>query len=529
MARNIFKSMVTVSGLTLFSRVLGFARQLLLAGLVGASGTPVADAFNVAFRLPNLFRRLLAEGAFQAAFIPLFQGRHAEGGMEEAKRFAEDILAWLVVILTGLSAAVMIFTPLFVSILATGFREDPERFGMTVSYVRIMFPYLACMSMVGLYGGMLNALERFAAAAAAPVLLNVALITGLLLYADRPPEEIGQAAAWSVMAGGVLQLLMLILAGTRSKLLLRLRLPRITRSVVRLVTLGTPGFIAAGALQINLIVGTNVASRQAGANSWLAYADQLYQLPLAIIGIALGIVLMPTISRSVKSGDHKGAVRTLNRGIEIALFFALPAAAALIVIPDRLCAALFQDLAGDVTRMIGAGRSAFNDTDVSQTGMALMLFGVGLPAFVLQKVLNAAYFAREDTKTPMKFALTGIALNAIISISLFPVIGFLSVPLGTICASWTEVTLLSIGLARRGHLAPGAMFLTRTLRVILTAVGLGAALYAVTRNWDTLRSFAFGQDWLLLIVVAGAGVLAYGTVAVLIGAIRPSEWRGRKA
>ena len=527
MARNILKSMVTVSGLTMFSRVLGFARQLLLAGLVGASGTPVADAFNVAFRLPNLFRRLLAEGAFQAAFIPLFQGKHTDGGLDEARRFAEDILAWLVVILTALSAAVMIFTPLFVSILATGFRDDPERFGMTVGYVRIMFPYLACMSIVGLYGGMLNALERFAAAAAAPVFLNVALIAGLLLYAEQSPEDIGRAAAWSVMVGGILQLVMLVYAGMRSELLLRLRLPRITRSVARLVVLGTPGFIAAGALQINLIVGTNVASRQAGANSWLAYADQLYQLPLTIIGIALGIILMPTISRSVKSGDHKGAVRTLNRGIEIALFFALPAAA-LIVIPDRLCAALFQDLAGDVTRVIGAGRSAFNDTDVSQTGAALMLFGCGLPAFVLQKVLAAALLAREDTKTPMKFALVGIALNAIISISLFPVIGFLSVPLGTICASWTEVTLLSTGLARRGHLAPGARFVTRTLRVVLTAIALGAALYGVTRQWEALRGFAFGQDWLLLVAVVGAGVLAYGIVAVLIGAIRPSEWRGRK-
>ncbi|MEM9233876.1 MAG: murein biosynthesis integral membrane protein MurJ, partial [Pseudomonadota bacterium] len=416
--------------------------------------------------------------------------------------------------------------PLFVSILATGFRDDPGRFGLTVDYVKIMFPYLACMSVVGIYGGMLNALHRFAAAAAAPLLLNVCLITGLLLYADRPVEDIGQAAAIAVMTGGILQLLTLIYAASRSKLLLRLRLPRLTSSVTRMIKLGTPGFIAAGALQINLIVGTNVASRQLGANSWLAYADQLYQLPLAIIGIALGVVLMPAISRSVKSGDESGAVKTLSRGIEIALFFALPAAAALIVIPDRLCAALFQDLAGDVTRMIGAGGSAFNDTDVSQTGLALMLFGVGLPAFVLQKVLNAAFFAREDTKTPMKFALIGIALNAIISISLFPHIGFLSVPLGTICASWTEVTLLSITLGRKGFLSPGATFVSRTIRVVMTAIGLGGLLYLLRGEWDALRSLAFGQDWLLLLGVVGLSVAAYAVVAILIGAIKPREWQG---
>ncbi len=526
MARNILKSMATVSGLTLLSRLLGFARQLRLAGLVGASGTPVGDAFNVAFRLRNLCRRLLAEGAFQAAFVPLFQGKTVNDDMGEAKRFAEDVLAWLIVILTALSAAAMIFTPLFVSVLATGFRDDAERFTLTVEYTRIMFPYLACMSMVGIYGGMLNALHRFAAAAAAPLLLNIVWIAGLLALAHRPEEEIGRAAAGAVMAGGVLQLIMLLIAGYRSKLLLRLRLPHLTQGVKRLILLGTPGFIAAGALQINLIVGTNVASRQAGANSWLAYADQLYQLPLSMIGIALGIVLMPAISRSVKSGNEKGAIRTLSRGIEVALFFALPAAAALIVIPDRVCAALFQDLAGDVTRLIGAGRSAFNDHDVEMTGLAIMLFGIGLPAFVLQKVLNAAYFAREDTKTPMKFALTGIALNAIVSISLFPVIGFLSVPLGTICASWTEVTLLSFTLARRGHLAPGAKFLTSTIRVILAAALLGALLYGCKLEWEMLRGFALGQDWLLLIVLVGISVVLYAGITVLIGGVDPREWRG---
>ena len=522
--------MATVSGLTLLSRVLGFVRQMLLAGIIGASGNPVADAFWAAFRLPNMFRRLLAEGAFQAAFVPLFQGESVKGDMSDAKRFAEDILAWLIVILTGLTALVMIFTPIFVSILASGFRTDPERFDLTVLYTRIMFPYLACMSIVGLYGGMLNALHRFAAAAAAPLLLNVCLIIGVLAYADQTSEVTGYAAAWSVMVGGVLQLLALIFGAMRSSLLLRLRLPRFSGAAKRMLVLGTPGFIGAGALQVNAIVGTNIASREEGAVSWLIYADQLYQLPLALIGITLGIVLMPAISRSVKSGDEAGAKTTLNRGIEIACFFALPAAAALIAMPSFLCAALFQDLAGDATRAIGAGDSAFNNRDVSQTGFALFVYGIGLPAFVLQKVFAAAFFAREDTRTPMTFALVAIAINAIVSISLFPILGFISVPIGTIAASWIEVSCLATRLGQKGFLRTSPRLFSRLLRMGILALGLGFLLKAALNHQDTLRDVALGQDWILLLVLTFIGITSYIVAALLtrtvtIQDIRPTAAR----
>lgn len=523
MSRPILKSMATVSGLTMLSRVLGFARQMLLAGIIGASGNPVADAFWAAFRLPNMFRRLLAEGAFQAAFVPLFQRHTVNEDMAAAKEFAENIMGWLIVILTGLSALVMIFAPAFVSLIATGFKDDPERFNLTVLYTRIMFPYLACMSLVGLYGGMLNALHRFAAAAAAPLLLNICLMTGVLLYADALPEVTGLAAAISVMAGGVLQLFALMVAAKRSKLLLRLCLPRVTEGAKRMLILGTPGFIGASALQLNAIVGTNIASREDGAVSWLIYADQLYQLPLAIIGIALGIVLMPAISRSVKSGDEKGAQRTLNRGVEIALFFSLPAAAALFTLSTFLCAALFQDMAGDFTRLIGAGRSAFNDTDVEKTGLALTIFGLGLPAFVLQKVFAAAFFAREDTKTPMTFALVAITINAVLSISLLPVLGFIAVPIGTIAASWTEVTCLAARLHQKGYLTPSSRLIFRMGRMLLLAAGLGALLsYALTHR-EALLNIALGQDWILLFEIVAAGVAVYFTAAILTRTIDLGE------
>ncbi|WOI52966.1 murein biosynthesis integral membrane protein MurJ [Parvularcula sp. LCG005] len=529
MARPLLKSMATVSGLTMVSRVLGFARQMLIAGIIGASGNPVADAFWAAFRLPNMFRRLLAEGAFQAAFVPLFQRHSVKGDMDGAKAFAEDILAWMIVILTGLSAIIMIFAPVFVSILTTGFRDDPERFNLTILYTRIMFPYLACMSLVGIYGGMLGAMHKFAAASAAPLLLNIALITGVLAFADAPAEVTGLAAAWSVMIGGLLQLGALVLAATRSKLLLRLRLPRHSGAAKRMLMLGTPGFIGAAALQVNGIVGTNIASREAGAVSWLMNADQLYQLPLAIIGIALGVVLMPAIGRSVKSGDETGAKRTLNRGVEVALFFALPATAALMTIPVFLCGALFQDMAGDLTRAIGAGRSAFNDTDVAMVGAALAVYGIGLPAFVLQKVFAAAFFAREDTKSPMTFALVAIAINATISITLFPTMGFIAVPIGTVVAAWVEVTGLSWRLYARGHLRPSLTVLSRIVRMVLVAGGLGWLLRIAMAHQEMLAPMAFDQDWILLFELVGAGVLLYFIATILTGGVSIAALKGKAA
>ncbi|GGY36806.1 murein biosynthesis integral membrane protein MurJ [Parvularcula lutaonensis] len=519
---KLLKSLATVSGLTLLSRLLGFVRQLMMAGIIGASGTPVADAFMAAFRLPNMFRRLLAEGAFQAAFVPLFQGKEAEGGIEEARRFAEDILAWLVVVLTVLSGLVMVFTPVAISILTSGFRDDPERFNLAVLYARIMFPYLACMSVVGIYGGMLNAIGRFAVAAAAPLLLNICMISAMLVTAQMDVEVTGLTLSFAVLAAGISQLFWLVWGASRSKLLLRLRIPRITASAKRMVALGTPGFIAASALQVNAIVGTNIASQQIGAVAWLAYADQLYQLPLGIIGIALGVVLMPAIGRAVKSGDETKAARTLQQGVLTALFFAVPAAAGLIMLGSFIAEALFQDLAGAATKSIGAGGSAFNDTDVQMVGAALFIFGWGVPAFVLQKVFAAAYFAREDTKTPMRFALTAIAINAVISIGLFPFIAFLSVPTGTVIAGWTEVMLLSTTLHRRGILNWKPL-IPRLLAMTVATAGLVTGLWYALGNREALEAVFLGQSWLLLFALAGAGAVGYGLVSLLLGAVKVSD------
>ncbi len=424
MTGGVLKSMATVSGMTMLSRVLGFVRQILIAGVIGAGGNPVADAFWAAFRLPNMFRRLFAEGAFHAAFIPMFQGKQVDGGEVAAKRFAEDVLSGLVFILTLLTALVEIAAPAFVYLIASGFSDEPEKFALTTLYTRIMFPYLMMMSLVGLLSGVLNSLGRFAASAGAPLALNVCLIIAVLAYADAETEVTGMAAAWAVFAGGVAQLAILLWGAWRQGFLLRWRLPKLTPDLKRLFALGAPGFISAGAVQINLIVGTNIASQQPGAVSWLMNADQLYQLPLAVIGIALGIVLLPMLSRRIKEGDEQGAASALNRAIEISALLCFPAAAAFMIMGGPICDALFRGLASDALSLFGGRQSAFTAEDVAMTGAALAIFGAGLPAFVWHKIFSPAFFAREDTRTPMNYALISIAINTVLALALFPIFGF---------------------------------------------------------------------------------------------------------
>lgn len=525
MRGKIVKSMATVSGLIMLSRVFGFARQVLITGVIGASGSPVADAFWAAFRLPNMFRRLFAEGAFQAAFIPLFQGHHVNDGHEAAKEFAENVLAWLIFILTGISALVMICAPVFVGALAYGFKEDPEKFDLAVLYTRIMFPYLACMSLVGLGGGILNALHKFVAAAAAPLALNICLIIAVLAFAKYDVKVTGTAASWAVFVGGLVQLAILVFGSWRSGFLLKLRWPKPSSRMKRLLVLGTPGFIGAGALQINTLIGTNIASREQGAVSWLMNADQLYQLPLAVIGIALGIVLMPSMSRSVKSGKLHDAVDKLNRGLEVALLFALPAAAAIVAMPILICGALYTDFAGDALKFVGAGSSAFTQHDANATGRALMIFGMGLPAFVLHKVLAAAFFARENTKTPMMMALMAISVNTAISLALFPKMGFIAIPIGTTIASWLEITLLSTQLSRAGFFKPDARLFSRLPRIVISALVMGAGVYMAVIHQNMFIPYFLGQSWLYLIAVTISGVLLYGLMCLLTGGFKLSDLR----
>ena len=525
MSGGIFKSLATVSGMTMLSRVLGFVRQILIAGVIGAGGNPVADAFWAAFRLPNMFRRLFAEGAFHAAFIPMFQGKQVSDGRDAAKAFAEDVLAGLVFILTLFTALVELAAPLFVYMIASGFSDEPEKFALTTLYTRIMFPYLMLMSLVGLLSGVLNSLGRFAASAGAPLALNVCLIIAVVAYADAATDVTGMAAAWAVFAGGLVQLAILLLGAWRQGFLLKLRLPKLTPDMKRLLALGAPGFISAGAVQINLIVGTNIASQEPGAVSWLMNADQLYQLPLAVIGIALGIVLLPMLSRRVKEGDEEGAARAINRSLEISALLCFPAAIAFVIMGAPICDALFRGLATDALSLFGGRESKFTEEDVLWTGRALAIFGFGLPAFVWHKIFSPAFFAREDTRTPMRYALISIGLNTVLALALFPIFGFLSVAFATVVAAWVQVALLARRLHALGHFAPSPRLLGRLFRIALATAGLGVFLYYTLTYTDEIAALFWGRSWIAVIAIAGGGFLAYGALAFALGAAKRSDYK----
>lgn len=525
MSGGIFKSLATVSGMTMVSRVLGFVRQILIAGVIGAGGNPVADAFWAAFRLPNMFRRLFAEGAFHAAFIPMFQGKQVEEGPAAAKAFAEEVLVGLIFILTLFTALVELAAPLFVLMIASGFESDADKFALTTLYTRIMFPYLMMMSLVGLFSGILNSLGRFAASAGAPLALNICMITVILVFADAKTHVTGTALAWAVFAGGLVQLIILGIGAWRRGYLLKLRMPRLTPDTRRLIALGAPGFISAGAVQINLIIGTNIASQEAGAVSWLMNADQLYQLPLAVIGIALSVILLPMLSRRVKEGDDRGAARALNRSLELSALLCFPAAVAFVVMGIPICDALFRGLASDALSLFGGRASAFTENDVVMTGGALAMFGFGLPAFVWHKIFSPAYFAREDTRTPMNYALVAIGINTVLALILFPIFGFMSVVFATVIAAWVQVALLAYRLFRKGYFIISAHLISRLGRIVLASIGLAGFLYFALPYTDQLASIVWERAWIVTVAISVAGMGVYGILALLLGAAKLSDYK----
>ena len=501
------RSIATVGGYTGVSRILGFVRDILIASVVGAG--PVADAFFVAFKLPNLFRRLFAEGAFNAAFVPLFARHLEQGGEGEAKAFAEQALALLLTSLLALSAAAMAGMPWVIHALAPGFAADAAKFDLTVELSRITFPYLLFMALAALLSGVLNALYRFAAAAAAPILLNIFFIAALAVVIPLVGQP-GQVLAWTVAAAGVAQLGLLHLAAARAGMHLRLRRPRLTSGMRRLLKLMVPGVLSAGALQINLMVGTIIASLQVGAVSFLYYADRVYQLPLGLIGIAFGVVLLPDLARKLRSGAEEAALESLNRGLELALLLTLPASLALLVIPGPIVIVLFE-------------RGAFDRAAAEATAAALAAFAIGLPAFVLVKVLQPAFFAREDTVTPLKMAVASVIANIALSLILFLPLRHVGLALATALAAWLNVGLLAWGLRGRGFFALDSRCRARLPRIALASLAMAAALAgagAAISGWFdagvALRVAGLGG------LVAG-GLVLYAGLAFALGAVRAEE------
>ncbi|GAW35732.1 putative peptidoglycan biosynthesis protein MurJ [Roseovarius sp. A-2] len=505
---RLLTGILTVGGWTLMSRVLGFARDVMIASLIGPG--MVMDAFVAAFRLPNMFRRFFAEGAFNAAFVPMFSKRLEAD--EHPLAFASLALSGLGLVLLVLSALAMIFMPALVWATAEGFAGD-ARFGMTVEYGRIVFPYVFFISLAALFSGVLNAAGRFAAAAAAPVLLNVLLI-GAMTGAMYLGTEVVRAVVWAIPLAGVAQLALVWHAATRAGLRIRPVRPRWTPEMTQLVRVAVPAALAGGVVQVNLVVGQLVASNYEKAVSWLYSADRLYQLPLGVVGIAVGIVLLPDLSRRLKAGDDIGARYALSRAGEVALALTIPCAVALVVIPLPLVSVLFE-------------RGAFNADDTAATALAVTIYGLGLPAFVLQKILQPLFFARENTKSPFYYALVAMVVNAVLAVGLAYAVGWLAAAIATTVAAWVMVVQLARGARGFGDVARfDGQFRRRLWRIVLASALMGAVLWGMSAVLGPAFGMA-GWRWLAMLVLIAVGTAAYGLFGQGLGAFQLQEIQSR--
>ena len=504
---GLFSKFATVGGATMASRILGFAREALMAAALGTG--PVADVFYTCFRFPNLFRRLFAEGAFNIAFIPLFAKELESGGPDAARKFAQQVFAVLASWLLVFTFVALIFMPFLVAtIVAPGFTDSPTKFELSVVMTRIMFPYLLCMSLVAMLSGILNSLRKYLLAAIVPVLLNVILV-GVLLYAivfELPERTTGIVLAWGVFFSGIAQFLLLLWGVRKEGMGFSLALPRLTSPVKRLLVLMGPGLLTGGVLQINLLIGTIIATAQDGANALLNYADRLNQLPLGVIGIAVGVVLLPELSRALKAGDDEQATALQNRSLEFSIALTLPAAVGLIVIPE------------DIIRLVYE-RGAFDAIATQNTANALIAFASGLPAYVMIKVFQPAFFAREDMKTPFWFSLIMVATNVVLSLLLFPIYGHVGIAIATSVSAWVNLLLLVMTQWRRGDFKPDHTTIKRLVLLLVCSITMGATLLLIQTNLSVMIGEAFLIQLLFVggMIAGGAGV--YFGMALLIGAI----------
>ena len=494
-ARPLLRGAVSVGGATLISRVTGLVRDIFLAAALGAG--PLADIFVIAFRLPNLFRRLFAEGAFSAAFIPLYTHRLAQEGEASAREFAGRVLSVLFFALSIFTVLAQIFMPALVALIAYGFVGNEPLFDQAVYYTRIAFPYLMCMSLLAFFAALLNARDRFFAAAFAPVLLNLVLI-GALAMALVVEGAALDFAIWGVALAGLVQLAFVALAARRAAIGFDWHWPRLTPDVLHLWGLAVPGILAAGIGQINLLIGTSIASVQSGAPAWLYYADRLYQLPMGVIGVALGVALLPSLSRQLADGAAQAAQETQNIAVMAGMALTLPSAAGLAVLASPLVELFFE-------------RGAFDAHATHATAQAVQVFCLGLPAFVLVKLLQPAFFARQDTRSPLIDGALGVAVNIGLSLALFSQYGHLAIAFATSAAGWTTVGLMMFRLHRL-HIWRPSSTLLRSLSVQLLSALMMIGVLHMVMQLEILQTLALIARVALFISL---GALAYA-VSLLI-------------
>ncbi len=517
---NLVRASASIGGLTLVSRILGMVRDMLMARYVGAGFA--SDAFLIAWRLPNLFRALFAEGAFAAVFVPMFNRRLAEAegvqpgsGLIAAKAFASQILSVLFPFLIVFTGIMIAATGPVVWAMTGGFPDGgPAKFALASELTRITFPYLALISLVSLLGGILNSLDRFWVNAAAPILLNVAMIVAILAFRGHSQVDTARTQAIAVTVAGALQLAWLIWSCARAGVALRLSVPRLSPDVRRLLWLIGPAAVGQGAIQFNLLISTSLAARflPQGAVSYLYYADRLNQLPLGLIGIGIGTAILPSLSRQIGSGDKQAASHTQNRAMELALLLALPAAVALVVSSVPLVRGVFQ-------------HGAFTARDTIGAASALAAFSVGVPAYVLIKVLTPGFYARQDTRTPVRLAVVSMLVNLAGNLILIWRLGHVGVAVSTALAAWVNVALLYRSLHHRDHLRVDARFKAKAVRIVAAGALMGLALFALNPWVDPFMGGRAGERIIALIVLCSVGAGTYGLAALLLGAVDLREIR----
>lgn len=475
------KSSIVFALYTLLSRIFGLVRDLLVASHFGAS--LYADAFNVAFKLPNFFRSIFAEGAFSSAFVPLFSGKVVKDEQKNALEFASNVLMILSLTVLILVAILEIAMPFVITILAPGFEEDQMKFDLTIYLTRITTPYLIFITLVTFFSCVLSAFGKFASQAASPIILNLCMIIALYYFSgDSRLTAIN--LAWSVAIGGVLQLLVIYYSIYKKKIQIKISFPKFTPEIKRLLSNMTPAVIGSGISQINLWIGTIIATTIPGAVSLIYYADRITQLPLALLGVSIGIVILPTLSKYIKTGEIERYVYTQNRAIEIALLFSLPCLVALLIISKPIIYILFQ-------------RGEFNSGDTIATTAALVTLGLGIPAYVLNKIMIPLFFAHEDTKTPVRISTFCVVVSLASNLLLIDSLKHVAITLTTSIVAWINVGMLFYYAIKKGLFYFDDIFKTKILRLLLCSAimyiylhgiaGIAADyLYASSRTYNVL-------------------------------------------
>ncbi len=506
---KLLKAMATVAGMTALSRVAGFVRDILTASILGAG--PIADAFFVALKLPNFFRRVTAEGAFSVSFVPMYSGELEKEGEESANLFANRAFAIMLWGLSAITVAAIASMPLIINLIAPGFSDEPQRYSLAVEFSRVTFPYLLLMSLTSLLGGVLNAHNRFWPFAVAPLLFNLSLIGALLVSGQF--ENAGYAMSWGVAAAGVLQFLLLFLQARRIGFKLKIVAPRITPRIKRLFRLMGPGIVGAGVVQINLFADMVIGSfLPTGSISYLYYADRLNQLPLSTVGIAVGTALLPMLSRAVAAGNEKEAKHLFNRAMEVTLLLGLPAAAALLVAAGPIISVLF-------------ARGEFTETDAAITSMVLKGYAVGLPAYIAVKVFSTAFWSKQDTKTPVKISIVVTVLNIVLAVTLMQFLGVAGIAFATGIVGWVQLVMLYHALHTKKANSFDERFKKCAVGILVsTGVMTGVVILLQEMLEPMFATEGVGRVIALAILIAG-GMMAYGMCAVLTGAVDMKEFK----